>query len=56
MSVPTSTKAWSVKTKGTNHFDGLTLNESVDIPSLGDKEVLVKRLSFPLCLFFLRSL
>jgi len=45
MSVPTSTKAWTVKTKGSEGFDGLTFDEKVNIPKLGDKEVLVKSAS-----------
>lgn len=41
MSVPKTTRQWVIKdTK--NKFDGLELQENVEIPPLGDYDVLVK--------------
>lgn len=38
---PTTTKQWKIV--GQNGFDSLKFEESVPIPKIGDKEVLVKR-------------
>lgn len=41
MSVPKTTRQWVVK-DNKNGFDGLELQESAEIPQVGDYEVLVK--------------
>jgi len=42
---PSTTKQWTVQ--GQDGFDSLKWNEKAPVPSLGDKEVLVKCMSSP---------
>lgn len=42
MSLPTTTRAWSIREIRNDSFDGIVLQDKVPLPKLGDRDVLVK--------------
>lgn len=42
MSLPTTTRAWSIREIRKDSFDGIVYQEKVPVPKLGDRDVLVQ--------------
>ena len=42
MSLPTKTRAWSIREIRKDSFDGIVLQEDVPLPKLGERDVLVQ--------------
>lgn len=42
MALPTTTRAWSIAETKKDSFDSLVLKESVPIPKLGERDILVQ--------------
>jgi hypothetical protein len=42
MSLPTTTRAWSIREIRSDSFDGIVLQGNVPLPKLGERDVLVK--------------